>query len=97
MSGPIGVTPDNLQALSEEIQQGAVSIELLLGELARKVAPLADTWQGEARESFEDLWQQWGTGAEHVHQALVAISELLSKAGLAYAEADRSIAAAFQL
>jgi WXG100 family type VII secretion target len=97
MPGPIGVTPENLQALSAEIQQGAIAIELLLAELERKVTPLADTWQGDARDSFEGLWQQWETGAEHVHQALMAIAELLGKAGLAYAEADRSIAAAFQL
>jgi WXG100 family type VII secretion target len=69
----------------------------MLGELEHRVQPLASEWHGAASESFEDLWQQWQTGAIHVHQALVAISELLAKAGLAYAEADRSIADAFQL
>src|SRR5579862_204459 len=97
MPGPIGVSPDNLQQLSQEIQQGAVAIELILAELQRKIEPFVSTWQGEARESFEGLWEQWQTGADHVHQALVSISELLSKAGLAYAEAERSIAAAFQV
>jgi WXG100 family type VII secretion target len=97
MPGPIGVSPENLQALSEEIRQGAAAIELILGELERKIAPFVDDWQGEARESFEGLWGQWQGGAGHVHQALVAISELLEKAGLAYAEAERSIAAAFQV
>jgi WXG100 family type VII secretion target len=97
MPGQIGVTPENLQLLSEEILEGATSIESMLGELERRVRPLASEWQGSASESFESLWQQWQSGASHVHQALVAISELLSKAGLAYAEADRSIADAFQL
>src|SRR3984885_5905413 len=97
MPGPIGVSPENLQALSQEIQQGAAAIELILNELERKIAPFVENWQGEARQSFEGLWGQWQGGADHVHQALVAIAELLSKAGLAYAEAERSIAAAFQV
>jgi WXG100 family type VII secretion target len=97
MSGPIGATPETLQELSDEIQQGAAAIQMLLGELERKVRPLTADWQGTASQSFEVLWEQWQAGAEHVHDALVAISELLAKAGLAYAEADRSIAAAFEL
>jgi WXG100 family type VII secretion target len=97
MPGPIGVTPEHLQVLSEEILQGASTIERMLDDLELRVRPLASEWQGGASESFESLWQQWQTGASHVHQALVAISELLSKAGFAYAEADRSIADAFQL
>lgn len=97
MPSSIGATPETLQELSAEIQQGAAAIESLLDQLAAKVKPLTTDWQGSASESFDDLWAQWQAGAEHVHQALVAISELLAKAGVAYAEADRSIAAAFQL
>jgi WXG100 family type VII secretion target len=97
MPGPIGVTPENLQLLSEEILEGAASIEDLLGELEARVRPLISTWQGSGSDSFDSLWQQWQTGASHIHQALAAISELLGKAAVAYAEADRSIADAFQL
>ena len=92
----IGAAPEALLELSGEIRQGAQAIRMLLGELENKVRPIADEWQGAASESFEDLWAQWQTGAEHVQEALVAIAELLAKAGLAFAEADRSIAAAFQ-
>jgi 6 kDa early secretory antigenic target len=97
MPSSIGATPETLQEMSVEIQNGAAAIEQLLGQLAAKVRPLTSEWQGAASESFDDLWAQWQAGAEHVQQALVAISELLAKAGVAYAEADRSIAAAFQL
>ena len=97
MPSAIGATPETLQELSEEIQQGAAAIQTLLSQLEGKVRPLTADWSGSASESFDDLWAQWQAGAEHVHQALVAISELLAKAGVAYAEADRSIAAAFQL
>jgi WXG100 family type VII secretion target len=97
MPGLIGVIPENLQLLSEEILDGATTIERMLGDLEQRVRPFASEWQGAASESFESLWLQWQTGASHVHQALVAISELLEKAGHAYAEADRSIADAFQL
>jgi len=92
-----GVAPENLQVLSAEIRQAATTVEVLFNDLERKVSPLSSDWQGPAHESFEQLWLQWQTGAEHVYQALVAISELLGKAGLAYAEAERSIASAFQL
>jgi WXG100 family type VII secretion target len=97
MPTQFGVAPENLQSLSAEIRQTAISIEALLGDLSRKVAPIQSDWQGPAHESFEQLWSQWQVGADHVHQALVAISELLGKAGSAYAEAERSIASAFQL
>lgn len=93
----IGVRPENLRAIAVEVQQGAAAIELVIAELQRKIAPLVADWSGPARVSFEDLWAQWNSGAENVRAALLAISELLSKAGLAYAEAERSIAAAFQL
>lgn len=97
MPSQIGVSPDDLEALAGEVHQGAAAIEMMIGQLERKIEPLAAGWQGAARESFEDLWAQWHAGAEHVNQALVAIAELLAKAGLAYAEAERSIAEAFQL
>jgi WXG100 family type VII secretion target len=97
MPSQIGVSPDDLQALAGEVHQGAAAIEMMIGDLERKIEPLANGWQGAARESFEELWGQWHAGAEHVNQALVAIAELLGKASLAYAEAERSIAQAFQL
>lgn len=97
MPGAVGAKPETLQELAVEIQQGAAAIETLLDALESKVRPLTVDWQGSASESFEDLWAQWQAGAEHVHQALEAIAELLAKASVAYAEADRSIAAAFQL
>jgi WXG100 family type VII secretion target len=97
MPSQIGVSPDDLQALAGEVHQGAAAIEMMIGELERKIEPLAAGWQGAARESFETLWTQWHAGADHVNQALVAIAELLGKASLAYAEAERSIAQAFQL
>lgn len=93
----IGVRPENLRAIAVEVQQGAAAIELVIAELQRKISPLVADWSGSARVSFEDLWAQWNAGADNVRAALIAISELLSKAGLAYAEAERSIAAAFQL
>lgn len=96
MSGQLGVSPQNLQALSAEVDQGAAAIERLVRDLERKIEPLAADWQGEARQSFENLWAQWHLGAEHVYRALTAISELLAKAGVAYAEAERSIAQAFE-
>ena len=97
MPSQIGVRPEDLQALSGEVHQGAQAIEMLVRDLEGKIAPLMEGWQGAARESFEQLWTQWHDGADHVNQALVAIAELLAKAGLAYAEAERSIAEAFQL
>lgn len=93
----IGVRPENLRAVAVEVQQGAVAIELVVTELQRKIAPLVADWSGTARVSFEELWAQWNSGAENVRAALIAIAELLTKAGLAYAEAERSIAEAFQL
>jgi len=97
MASAIGVTPEHLQAISGEVRQGAAAIELIVAELQKKIEPLTTEWSGAARESFEDLWGQWNDGVENVHEALVAIAELIAKAGLAYAEAERSIAAAFQL
>lgn len=97
MPGTIGATPETLHQLSAEIQQGAAAIELLLDQIAAKVRPLTTDWQGAASESFDELWSQWQAGAEHINHALVAISELLAKAGDAYAETDRSISLAFQL
>lgn len=97
INGAIGVRPDSLRAIAIEVEQGAAQIEYVIQELQRKIEPFVADWSGEARASFEELWAQWNAGADNVRAALIAISELIAKASAAYAEAERSIAAAFQL
>ena len=48
-----------------------------------------------AQARFLTLWQEWQTAAEQLHEALSGISQLLSQAGSAYAQAETAIAQSF--
>ena len=91
----IEMRPESLRVVAVGMQQGAVAIEPVVTERGRRIAPRVCAWSGTARVSLEELWAQRNSGAAKLHAALISIAAPLTKAGLA--QAERSIAAAFQL
>lgn len=93
--GLIKVTPEQLAAVSGQLNGGASSIEGTLGQLAGNVAPLGSDWAGVAQGRFMQLWEQWQTSQRQLHQALVEISQLMNRASGAYSENEASVASSF--
>ncbi len=97
MTVGIKVTPEQLQALSAQVSRGSGEIEQQLGSLQGVVSPLVGgDWAGQAQAQFNALWDEWHRSATSLKQALDGISQLMTNAGSAYAQAEQSIAATFR-
>jgi WXG100 family type VII secretion target len=93
----IKVTPAELVVLSGGVAQGSAQIDGILAGLARQLAPLlGTTWVGQASTQFTDLWEQWHRSAAQLNASLQGVSQLLSQAGDAYAQAENQIATSFR-
>ena len=93
--GGFRVTPEQLTGLSTRVLGGSQNISGELASLRGALAPLDGEWQGQARDRFRELYEQWDTGATELQQALDGIARLLAQAGQSYAEAERSVATSF--
>lgn len=60
---PIAV-PTNLEGAGAYINSQAGAIADELAALARQLAPLQDTWTGQAAVYYEGLQQEWNRAAE---------------------------------
>ncbi len=89
------VTPAELLELSRQVHGTAGSIEAELGGLRGRVAPIGASWNGQAQERFQVLYEEWNRSAQGLQQALAGISQLLNQAGLSYDDAERRIAGSF--
>ena len=64
------VTPAELMELSRQVHATAGSIESELGGLRSRVAPIGATWNGQAQERFQVLYEEWTRSAQGLQQAL---------------------------
>lgn len=92
----IKVTPEQLHALSQQVNASSNQIAGELAGLRKAIAPLGSDWAGAAHGRFSQLWTEWEAGAKSVHDALTGISGLLGQAGVAYSDAEAKIAASFR-
>ena len=97
MAVGIKVTPEQLAMLSGSVARGSGAIDGQLTALRAQLAPLqGGDWAGQAAVQFTALWEQWQRSAHGLNEALTGISQLLSQAGSAYAQAEAQIAASFR-
>ncbi|MHB1614058.1 MAG: WXG100 family type VII secretion target [Actinomycetes bacterium] len=89
------VTPEQLHVLSGRVAAGSATIDSELHALRTALAPLHADWTGLAQERFEAYYDEWHRSAQLLQEALAGISQLLSQAGQAYAEAEQSVASSF--
>jgi WXG100 family type VII secretion target len=90
------VTPEQLHQVSVQLTSGAESINSTLAQLRSQVMSLQGEWKGTANTSFENLWNEWQTSANQLHQALTGISQLTQQASNNYANTEQGIAGSFQ-
>ena len=94
-TGNIRVTPEQLQAISSQLNAGASNIESTLSQLAAQVAPLQSEWQGVAQARFQELWAEWQRSSRGIQEALHGISQLMTQASANYADTEQAIASSF--
>lgn len=94
-AGNILVTPEQLQAVSGQLQSGAANIESINSQLQSQVAPLGSEWAGVAQARFQELWIEWERSSRGIQEALQGISQLMQQAGVNYADTEQAIASSF--
>lgn len=95
MSGIIRVTPEQLQATSGQLNQGAGTIDGLLKQLSGQVNSLGADWAGVGQQRFLAAYQQWQSAQLNLHQALETIAQLTAQAASSYATNDQQVGASF--
>src|SRR3954470_24268629 len=94
-TGNIRVTPEQLQAISGQLNAGASNIESINSQLQSQVAPLGSDWAGVAQARFHELWAEWQRSSRGIQDALQVISQLMQQAGVNYADTEQAIASSF--
>ena len=89
--GLLKVTSEQLMSTSQSVKTGSDQVQQELTSLRNLVAPLAADWEGAASASFQQLWQEWESGARQIQEALTGISTLLGHAGQTYQTAEDSV------
>lgn len=91
----IQVTPEQLSDASRQLTSGAASIDSTLSQLRSQIAPLQGEWRGVAQARFEQLFQEWQTSGQKLHEALTGIATLTSQAAQSYETTEQGIAQSF--
>ena len=94
-TGNIRVTPEQLQAISAQLNGGASNIESINSQLQSQVAPLGSDWAGVAQARFHELWAEWQQSSRGIQEALHGISQLMQQAGVNYADTEQAVASSF--
>jgi WXG100 family type VII secretion target len=84
-----------LDATATELGNQAKQLEQDLADIKKAVASVASGWQGEAHTFFVEQQQLWDKEANDIHQALVAISQVVGRAGGDYMGGDKNAASYF--
>jgi early secretory antigenic target protein ESAT-6 len=67
------VSVEAVRDAATQVDGVAADIEDRLRALRNEVTGLVDSWQGDASQRFQDLYAQWGTDADNLHETLTAI------------------------
>lgn len=95
MSG-FRVTPAQLQSMSGNVTRVSADVRDKHAALRAQLSPLfGSEWAGAAASQFTTLYNDFDQHAKGMSDALEGIGQLLSKAGVAYAEVESQIAATF--
>lgn len=89
----IRVTPEELEAQAAQVMSQAGQISQAISTLQSQVADLGSRWEGAGSAGFQQLFEEWRTGAASVHEAMSGISTLLNQGANAYRQADESVRA----
>lgn len=81
------VTFAALQDAEKNIRTCAGKVRGSLDDLAGYLAPLTDTWQGEAKEAYQAKMRQWHAAAQDLATALDKIAGIVHTAESNYGNA----------
>lgn len=91
------VTAEELESVAAQLNTAAAAI---LEENTRAMGQVNGLvgagWEGGASQQFNELFQQWKTGADQVQEALNGIGRQLSGAAQAYQQTEDAVRSSMQ-
>lgn len=84
-----------MQGASADISAAVRHLHDQLGELEHGAAPLVATWEGAAREAYDQRQAQWRTAAGQLTAMLTDIQRALDESARDYAHTERRNVALF--
>lgn len=91
----MSVRPEQLYAMAESVATTSKGIERDLEELNAKVARLRASWDGSAKEAYEQAQARWTQQLQALQGHLAKISQAANQISTSYVDTDRKAASLF--
>ncbi|MEV4533185.1 WXG100 family type VII secretion target [Asanoa sp. NPDC049518] len=85
-----------LQQASSDIQRALNTLDTQLGQLERDAAPLIATWDGEARQAYDQRQSRWRTASADLQSMLRDIKRALDDSAADYLSTEKKNTSLFQ-
>ncbi|EIE97452.1 WXG100 family type VII secretion target [Saccharomonospora glauca] len=94
---PDGIVVDyaTIHTAAEDCQRTGSELEALFEDLKARLAPLTDSWTGEAMEAWMQCQNEWNQSLEEMKQVLAQIATALPQIADGYQATDKSIQGMF--
>ncbi|HEX5598480.1 MAG TPA: WXG100 family type VII secretion target [Micromonosporaceae bacterium] len=93
--GMLVVSFPALQQASADIQRALSTLDAQLGQLERDAAPLVATWDGEARQAYEQRQARWRSASQDLQAMLRDIKVALDDSAADYLNTEKKNASLF--
>ncbi|MGC4886336.1 WXG100 family type VII secretion target [Micromonospora sp. DT227] len=78
-----------LQQAGADIQRALTTLESQLGQLERDAAPLVASWNGEAREAYEQRQSRWRAASQDMQAMLRDIKLAVEESAADYLDTEK--------
>ncbi len=94
---PNGIVVDyaTIHTAAEDCQRTGGELEALFEDLKARLAPLTDSWTGEAMEAWMQCQNEWNQSLDEMKQVLAQIATALPQIADGYQATDKSIQGMF--
>ena len=88
---PIRYSFGGIDGAAEDIRSTSGTINGLLGDLKKRIAPMVSTWEGESSDSYQEAQR----AAEELNMILTTIADTVSAGSQRMADINRRAAASW--
>lgn len=84
-----------LTQASADIQTAVNSMRQTLDDLEQSAAPMVSTWEGDARQAYNQRQDRWRQAANDLNQILTEVKRALEESAQEYSRTEKQNAALF--
>jgi 6 kDa early secretory antigenic target len=94
--GVLVVSFPALQQASADIQKALSTLDSQLGQLERDAAPLVSSWDGDAKQAYEQRQSRWRSASQDLQAMLRDIKAAVDESAADYQSTERKNTNLFQ-